>query len=415
MRRRINWCLLVLAILLALPWLSYADKEPAAGAESDTSPAIKAENLSFSIKFDYSDHYDIGKKLLYDSLSKPETFSPYERFSIWWNPNVPGHWLCVQWNVVPEDVRILQYDRNDMLLAETCVEEKYDTVLELEADTGRVVFVGDRRGMEVARIALFSEGILPEPFYPWKETFGHLDYLVISTHPDDDVIFMGGIAPIYGMERGYTGTIAYVTNPGRLRLCEAVKGAWTMGVRYRPLFLGFRDVPSDRIRQSGNKFVPEAVTLAIVRMLRQERPLVVFTQDLNGEYGHWQHKVVSASVVEACKLAADESYDPASVAAYGAWEVKKCYLHLYQDNPLILDVNTPLASMEGKTVIEIDKEAFLKHNTQQNGRYWVQTDWDAYPLCKFGMAYGTVEAGEDAFDNIDPALLVSALLQTDTP
>ena len=30
-----------------------------------------------------------------------------------------------------------------------------------------------------------------------------------------------------------------------------------------------------------------------------------------------------------------------------------------------------------------------------------------HPISQFGMIYGTVESGEDVFDNIDPALLVS--------
>ena len=156
-------------------------------------------------------------------------------------------------------------------------------------------------------------------------------------------------------------------------------------------------------------FLPDAVTLSLVRIFRQHRPLVVFTHDVNGEYGHWQHKVVSASTVEACKLAADESYDPASAAEFGVWEVKKCYLHLYAEDPLVLDVNAPLVSFGGKSALEVAREAFLKHGSQQTGRFRVQADWDPYPISRLGMAYGTVEAGTDAFDNIDPQLLVSAL------
>ena len=445
-----KWLVLTLAVLLALPSFALAEGEtevpeadPAAiteeeeaegsqedlaaipegeeaeGAAEDLVEAPEeepeeeipgpAERFSFSLRFDAPGHGGLPEKLLFDSLSKPETFAPYERFSVYWNEDVPAHWLCIQWNVIPEGVELMELDVNGSLVAKTAVPETYDTILELDADTARVTFAADRRGMAIARLALFSKGTLPEPFVTWQPTTGHLDYLIVSTHPDDDVIFLGGVAPIYGMERGYTGTVVYVTTPDRMRANEALMGAWTMGVRCLPLFLGFRDISDDYSKVHANQFLPEVVTLALVRLLRQQRPLVVFAQDVNGEYGHWQHIIVSAAVVEACRLAADEDYDPASAEAYGVWEVKKCYLHLYPENPLVLDVESPLASMDGRTAIEVAQAAFIKHNTQQNGRHWVQTNRDAHPMSKFGMAYGTVEAGEDAFDNIDPALLVSAL------
>ena len=416
---RYRWLVLLLALLLAWPCVTLGEGDPTptpgedpavvSGTEDQKAPQKaekRAESLSFSLRFDAPGHNGLPEKLLFDSLSKPEAFAPYEQFFVYWDETVAGHWLCIQWNVLPEGLRLLQYDREGVLLRETYVTEAYDTVLELETDAGRVAIAADRRGMEVARIALFSEGVLSEPFVNWLPTPDHLDYLVISTHPDDDVIFMGGIVPIYGQERGYAGTVAYVTSPSRIRIQEALMGAWTMGARYYPLFLGFRDINGNRVVENANKFLPEAVTRAIVRLLRQYRPLVVFTQDLNGEYGHWQHLIVSAAVVEACKLAADETFDPDSMESCGIWEVKKCYLHLYPEDPLILDVDTPLSSMNGRTVIEIAQDAFWKHNTQQNGRHWVQTNHDAHPLSRFGMAYGTVPAGEDVFDNIDPALLV---------
>ena len=411
---RNRWFILLLAVLLALPAVSFGEAAPTVASEkgmlvsTEEELQPEAERLSFYVRFEVTGHSEIPEKLLLDSVQRSEAFFPYEQFSIYWNEEVAGHWLCVQWNVIPHDVTLIEFDIHGQQLRKTSVPEQYDYVLELAADTKRVTFAADRQGMEVARISLYSEGALPEPFVPWQPTQGHLDYLIISTHPDDDVLFMGGVAPIYGMERGYTGTVAYVTSPGRVRIDEAMRGAWTMGVRLWPVFLGFRDISDIHQNQYRNQFLPEAVTLAIVRLLREQRPLVVFAQDVNGEYGHWQHIVVSAAVLEACKLALDETYDPASAEKFGVWEVKKCYLHLYPENPLILDVETPLASMGGKTAIQVAQEAYTKHLSQQAGRHKVQTNKDSHPLSKFGMAYGTVEAGEDAFDNIDPQLLVSA-------
>ena len=49
---------------------------------------------------------------------------------------------------------------------------------------------------------------------------------------------------------------------------------------------------------------------------------------------------------------------------------------------------------EMATALEVAREAFLKHGSQQTGRFRVQADWDPYPISRLGMAYGTVEAGK---------------------
>ena len=399
-KRKALSLLLALLLLLSLPLI--------VRAEGEEQPQ-KAQDLSKFVRFESCGHADLEGKLFRLALTCPETFLPYERFNISWDPSVDAHWLCIQWEKMPEHIRLLQYDQNDALLSEIAVGEEYDTILPLTADTVKVSFLTERRGMTIAHMGLYSDGVLPDPFYPWKKTSGHLDYLLISTHPDDDTLFMGGIIPTYGAEQGYVGTVAYVTTPSRLRVNEAVMGVWAMGSEYYPFFLDFCDLNNQRSVEARNKFPQEAVTLAVVRLLRQQRPLVVFTHDVNGEYGHWQHKIVSAAVQEACKLSADESYDPSSVQAYGAWEVKKCYVHLYPENPLVMDISTPLASMGGKTALEVASAAFAKHRSQQNGRHLIPAVDDALTMNRFGMAYGTVKAGEDVFDNIDPALLVANL------
>lgn len=401
MRTKQKLAILFLAFLLLLPAFVFADEGDAA-----SQPAT---DLSNAIVFEKCGHYNLKDKLVGNMVTAFEEWTAFERFFFNIKPDTDARWLCIQWTNVPEEVVLQQLDETGAVLAQTNVPQEYDFVWALEENTVRIAFITGRHGMSLTRLALYSEGVLPEPFFHWQYAAGHLDYLVISTHPDDDVLFMGGIVPIYGGERGYTGTVVFVTTPNRLRVHEAVLGVRTMGGETCPLFLGFRDVTDEHRKENANMFLPEAVTLSLVRLFRQQRPLVVFTHDVNGEYGHWQHKVVSAATVEACKLAADESYDPVSTAEYGVWEVKKCYLHLYAENPLILDVDAPLDAFGGKTALEVARAAFLKHGSQQTGRYWVQANYDAYPISQLGMAYGTVEAGEDAFDNIDPQLLVANL------
>lgn len=405
------------AILLFLALVLVLSAAPVVAAEGQLFDDVKtmqsiAEDLTSFLRLEISGHVNMRNQVLDAALDHVEQIYPYERFYAFWDAaKVSPGYLCIQWDTKPENVQLWQLSQNGSILSQRDVPGTYDTVEKLLPDTCKVAFVSGREGMRIIRLALYSDGQLPEPFVPWQPTPDHLDYLVVSTHPDDDVLFMGGIVPIYGAERGYVGTVAYVTSPNRLRITEAMMGAWTMGTPYMPLFLGFQDIASVDKHPNlyANRFLPDAVTMALVRLFRTYRPLVVFTQDVNGEYGHWQHKIVSAAVVEAARLAGDASFDPISLAEQGIWQVQKCYVHLYQDDPLILDVNAPLSKMGGRTALEVARASFLKHRSQQTGRHWVQSDTDRYPMSRFGMAYGTVEAGTDAFDNIDPALFSFAL------
>lgn len=404
-------CLLLflsLMFTLSVPLAAMAEEgQPPEGEQPEMKPATE---LTDGFRFEISGHVNMRNLILDASLNQAEPFHPYERFYVYWDAAkvLPGY-FCIQWDTESVDAQLWQLDSNGSVLSQRDVPYELDTVEKLLPDTRKVAVVAGRSGMSIIRLAMYSEGILPEPFVNWKPTPDHLDYLIVSTHPDDDVIFMGGVIPIYGVERGYVGTVAYVTSPSRMRINEALMGAWAMGTPYKPVFIGFQDISPKNQGFYANRFLPEAVTLALVRLFRAHRPLVVFTQDVNGEYGHWQHRIVSASVVEAARLAADEAYDPVSLAKDGAWQVQKCYVHLYPENPLVMDVNAPLASLGGRTALEVARYSFQKHKSQQSGRHWVQSDTDKHPMSRFGMAYGTVEAGNDVFDNIDPQLLCAAL------
>ena len=394
--------LVYLAFLLILTGI------PEAYAETEERPA---EDLTRHMRIEQSTgHSNAASQIRDDDLSQTFSYFPYEQIRLTWEkaPEKAAY-LCIQWGTPPERVRIRQLDENGALLSDAYADPVYDGVIPLTENTAAVTVTAGPEGMEFARIALFSEGTLPAPFFPWKDTPKGMDYLIVSTHPDDDVLFMGGIIPTYGAEQGYVGTVAYVTIPSRKRVNEASLCAWEMGTQYRPVFLRFSDIGQPVKDNYLNRFLPETVTLALVRMLREYRPLVVFSHDMNGEYGHWQHKIVSASVLEACRLSADPEYDPLSYAEFGTWEVKKCYLHLYEENPLIMDISTPLESRGGRTALEVALNAFKLHKSQQNGRHEVEDENGKYAMNRFGMAYGTVEAGSDVFDNIDLALLHNEL------
>lgn len=379
------------SLLLLLPPFALADDE-------------EATDYTHRCEFRSDGYSAAAVRILSPNFDAYQSFDSGAVFTLSWGDDVPARQLCLQWRKLPEDVTITQYDAEGNELLHETPQSLPETITPILADARSVAVTAGEAGMSVIYCRVYGEGTLPEPFHAWQETPDKLDYLLISTHPDDDVLYLGSIVPVYGAEQGYTGTIAYVTCRTRERMTEAENGAWTMGLRYRPLFLGFLDVPRDAPKEKKDKFVYEEVLLAVVRLYRTYRPLVVVAQDKNGEYGHWQHKVTSKAAVEAAALAADPDYDPESAAVSGTWQVQKVFLHLYDENCITVDAHAPLSFFDGDDAYTVARRAFKKHKTQQEFGFAVTRDDAKYAFNRFGMATGVVEAGDDLFDNIDESM-----------
>lgn len=92
--------------------------------------------------------------------------------------------------------------------------------------------------------------------------------------------------------------------------------------------------------------------------IRRFKPLVVVTQDLNGEYGHGGHMLFSHAVTESVESSSEPSYFPDSASKYGTWDVPKTYLHLYSDNKITMNLRLPLSRMGNRTSIEVQTAAY---------------------------------------------------------
>ena len=395
----LTWCLILLFAAAALP------------ARAETA---QAEDLTGSFTFDFGSLKKAERNILRRS-SASQKFKADASFSIQWEETRPDARLCIQWVDLPENVRITQYDANGTLLSEETVSPLPETITPLLPDARKAVVQAGDAGMRIWFCAIYGAGELPDPFHDFRETPDHLDYLLISTHPDDDVLFLGSIVPVYGAEQGYVGTIVYVTNGNRERITEAENGAWAMGVRYRPVFFGMPDISNTATEAKKSQFRYDDLLLNLVRTYRQLHPLVVFAQDTKGEYGHWQHKLTSQASREAFKLAADPTYDPESAEQYGTWQVQKVYIHLHPENEITVDAHTPLTFFDGKNAFDVARAAYKKHASQQQYWFSVSRDSDDLAFNRFGMAEGVVPAGEDIFDNIDESLLFGYVPPTPEP
>lgn len=251
-----------------------------------------------------------------------------------------------------------------------------------------------KTALRINDLFVLSESDLPDWVQVWQPTEEKADILFLSTHPDDELIFFGGAIPTYAVEQQRKVVVAYFSRSNTTRSSELLNGLWHMGVRTYPVIGNFKDSYAKNLKAAyktaGGK---DKVNEWIVGLYRQYKPEVVVTQDTNGEYGHKQHMMIADAAQNCIALAANEDEFTASTIAYGTWQVKKLYLHLYPENQITFDWTVPLKSMNGATGIELAEEAYTLHKTQASSGMSVTETGTKYDNRVFGLAFTTV--GED--------------------
>ena len=248
----------------------------------------------------------------------------------------------------------------------------------------------------------------------WVEDWQRLDkadMMLFSTHADDEQLFFAGLMPTY-VNDGKKIQVIYFTNHYNNinRYHELLEGLWAVGIKYYPVMSTFPDAYSETLEAALKNLEKSGYTKddAIrfeVEQIRKYKPEVVVGHDINGEYSHGQHILNTNVLIEAYKLASDETYK----SNYDPWSISKLYLHLYDKNKITLDYDTPLKAFNNKTAYEVSKEGFSHHYSQ---KYTWFTEWlygpDKNPYTKasqitkyspmeFGLYYSSV--GEDIKKN----------------
>lgn len=256
--------------------------------------------------------------------------------------------------------------------------------------------------MYIAELRVFSRGETPDYVQRWSDSWAKADLLVISTHPDDELIFFGGVIPYYAGEMEMAVQVAYVVPAMPHRRLELLDGLWHCGVTHYPVVGNFADKFSNKMEVIQKAWGKNRLDKFIVELYREFQPEVVVAQDVRGEYGHGAHKAVSDAAQRAVKLAADEKYEKKAAKETGTWQIKKLYLHLYKEGQIKMDWRVPLTRFNGKSAFDIAEEAFLLHRSQQKGDYFVE-DFGPYDNSLFGLYYTGVGADtnkNDFFENV---------------
>lgn len=262
--------------------------------------------------------------------------------------------------------------------------------------------------LRLCNIHVMSEGKLPGWIQDWSTIEGNAELMLIVTHPDDEILWFGGLLPTYAGERHKKVQVVYMVGGNNgMRTAELLDGLWTMGVRLYPDIGTLPDKTGASLRAAaehwgGDDVAPRRVT----RALRRYKPQVVVTQDVKGEYGHYHHIIMSNAVIDAVtRYAMDPEYDPDSAMQYGVHTPQKLYVHLWKENRIKLNWRAPLSAFGGKTGLQVAREAFKKHESQQSGKPYRMADSGMRDCSLFGLYYtgvGPDEKKDDFFEHVLP-------------
>ena len=245
---------------------------------------------------------------------------------------------------------------------------------------------------------------LPDWVQIWQPAHERADLLLLPTHGDDEFVFFGGMIPYYAGEKGLKVQVAYLTNHWSqiLRPHEVLDALWHAGLRNYPVIGLFEDKWADSLAEAEAVFSRYDAAVYLTEQIRRFKPSVVIGHDLLGEYGHGQHVLQAVSLTDAIVAAADGNIFPESAEKYGAWNTPKMYLHLYDKNEIVMDWNVPLNHFGGKTAMDVARESFAIHESQQ-GFFCVYGEGDDWDSRRFGLYRSTVGEdvhGGDVFENI---------------
>lgn len=313
--------------------------------------------------------------------------------------------FSVEWMEVPKHANVRQYDADGALIREDDETSPQFLVSYYEVDerTRRIEVRSNDIGIKVCEVNVYEQGRISMAVENWEALPEKLDMLVIVAHKNDELLSLGGTMTDAALQGKSVGVV-YMTANSRLRYAEGLAGIWTAGVHTYPIFLTYKDEKHQSYERTKEYWGDGALT-DLIAIIRQYKPDVIVTHDINGEFGHNQHKLTCALTQEAVELAGDAANEPASAAEFGVWDTPKLYIHLYAENRLELPWNEPREELGGLSIKDWIYVAFEKHWSQrQYSTYSIDGDGKKYDCTCFGLARSTV--GPDVeknsfFENLD--------------
>ncbi len=261
--------------------------------------------------------------------------------------------------------------------------------------TTRIRLSNNSRGrMYLAEFKVYGEGDEPEDAPHWVQA-DKADMMLVVCHPDDELLWFGGLLPTYAGEKGLTVQVVYVVPSTPNRRLELLDGLQKCGVTAYPSFVGMPDARSKTLKGQYKHWNKNTLLKKLTALIRTYQPEVLITQDFQGEYGHGGHRATADAAVKAAAYAAKGDKYKESAKEYGVWQVKKVYVHLYENRQIQLDWHQPLSAFDGKDGLTVATEALQCHVSQV--KHWQMEDGGENDNSLFGLYDTTV--GEDVLGN----------------
>ena len=309
----------------------------------------------------------------------------------------------------------------------------FTDITELLREHPNEVVLRFAEGTQISNVYAFS-GEEPSWVQKWEPMHETADIMLISTHADDEQLFFAGILPYYAVERKVDVQVVYFVQHfhkahkvfDHVRPHEQLDGLWTVGIRNYPYMSEFPDVYGEGTSRSNAisnllssfryyGYARDDFQKFVVDTIRKFKPHVIVTHDFDGEYGHAAHILNADVTAKAMELVGDPEQYPESAAEYGTWVPDKLYIHLYKENPIVMDWDTPYESLGGLTPFQVTQKGFDCHETQTIYWFW---DWlcgtrgnpitkatqiRKYSPCKYGLYFTSVGPdikGGDFLENV---------------
>ena len=307
--------------------------------------------------------------------------------------------LYIKWDLIPDQWTLTYNGKTETHGTNGFLHE----YIEIPEGTSEMT-ITFASGEAICDMHVYSQGQAPADVQTWKTPCDKADILVFATHADDEILFLGGVLATYGGEQNLAVQVAYMcefTSSAKIREHEKLDGLWESGIKHYPICGNFPDLYSTSLEAAKKQYIYDDVKSYVTSSIRCFKPLVVVTQDLNGEYGHGGHMLFSHAVAESVEVSNDSSVFPDSATTYGTWDVPKTYLHLYTDNKLTMNLRLPLSRLGNRTSIEVQSDAYKKHVSQQWCWFYVSDDYE-YSCADFGLYRSNVGAdtGNDMLEHI---------------
>ena len=278
----------------------------------------------------------------------------------------------------------------------------------------------DKSPVTIFELYVYSPGEVPDTVQKWEKPYDDgADLVLFSAHGDDEHLFFAGLLPYYAGERGCKVQVVYFTDHREdeyQRVHEMLNGLWTVGVRAYPVFgkhpdFFLRNNLEGTYRTFEYKgYTREELLGFVVENVRRFKPIVAVCHDINGEYGHSMHIAYTDLLIKALDVSGDASQFPVSAEKYGVWDIPKTYLHLYEENQIVMDWDQPLEHFDGKTAFQVSiHQGFQCHVSQVPLFSWFYYRCDdaasipQYNPCYYGLYRSTVGPDtekNDFFENV---------------